>query len=129
MSPGALTSILRSSEALAHTRFPLLQLTVDGLDVNERDKREKVVCVIVFTLVAVFRRPFHTAMCECNRGGRDLIHYGIYLEALERESSLRVLKFLRFLSAPIRPTSPSAPCVQTIPEDASTPPRAPGHLL
>lgn len=51
---------------------------------------------------------------------RDLIHYRVSLEAHERESSLRVLKFILFLSAPIRLTNPSAACVQMIPEDSES---------
>ena len=46
-----------------------------------------------------------------------MIHYGVSLEAHERESSPRVLKFILFLSAPVRLTNPSAARVQTIPED------------
>lgn len=51
---------------------------------------------------------------------RDLIHYRVSLEAHERESSLWVLKFILFLSAPIRLTNPSAACVQMIPEDSES---------
>ena len=46
-----------------------------------------------------------------------MIHYGVSLEAHERESSPRVLKFILFLSAPVRLTNPSAARVQTVPED------------
>jgi len=45
------------------------------------------------------------------------MHSGVSLEAHERESSLRALKIILFLSAPVRLTNPSAPCVQTVPED------------
>lgn len=49
---------------------------------------------------------------------RDLIHYRVSLEAHERENSLWVLKFILFLSAPVRLTNPSTSCVQTIPRDS-----------
>lgn len=45
--------------------------------------------------------------------------WGFSLEACERESSLLVLKFILFLSAPVRLKNLSAAHVQTIPEEST----------
>lgn len=73
----------------------------------------------VFTLEHMCVHFYYTAVC-ISLEQRDLIHYRVSLEAHERESSLRVLKFILFLSAPVRLTNPSVPCVQTIPEDSGS---------
>lgn len=71
-------------------------------------------------LAPVCMHFYYTTVCVSFLGQRDLIHYRVSLEAHERESSLWVLKFILFLSAPVRLTNPSAPRVQTIPQDSES---------